>query len=560
MIFFATIGQKLATNIDDPSEADLLSMGNILREDFLHLPQLQITSFSIEELVKEINNIEIYKSSGIHNISSRILKDVWSTCPVLLLDIINKSIETGIFPDDWKHGTVIPIPKVANPQSVNDLRPITLLPIPGKIMERLIHNKLYPYLEGNKILSSNQNGFRKQHGTSDTIFKFLSHVIDNMNEKKVTIAVFIDFKKAFDTLNHQILIQKLEKLSITENVQKWFKSYLTNRSQVTFMNGITSPSAMLTHGVPQGSILGPMLFNLYINDLPRVVNSNMILYADDSVIFASSTFSHACQIVTTDLLHVHTWCKYHKLSMNANKTKSMYFSVKPPDNMNDIKIQLLDNAIEYVNVYKYLGIQLDPKLSFNNQFSETYKLASYKLLMLKRVRHVITEFTALTIVKSMLLPYLDMGNLFFSSQTKKDQGKLDIILNTALRLVYGIRVAREVHLTELYTKSNMFSLTYRRKYFMLNLIHRLITTEQIELLVPERETRHNRSPLIDLYVPINDTVAKSAVHVARETWNSLSPDTRGIMDHELFKTTMRCKLIDEYIASEIARLTAGIFC
>ena len=168
--FFATIGQRLATNIDDPSEADLLSMGNILREDFLHLPQLQITSFSIEELVKEINNIETYKSSGIHNISSRILKDVWSTCPVLLLDIINKSIETGIFPDDWKHGTVIPIPKVANPQSVNDLRPITLLPIPGKIMERLIHNKLYPYLEGNKILSSNQNGFRKQHGTSDTIF------------------------------------------------------------------------------------------------------------------------------------------------------------------------------------------------------------------------------------------------------------------------------------------------------------------------------------------------------------------------------------------------------
>ena len=374
------------------------------------------------------------------------------------------------------------------------------------------------------------------------------------------IAIFIDFKKAFDTLNHQILLQKIGKLNISNNLQKWFKAYLTNRSQVTFMNGITSPIAMLTHGVPQGSILGPMLFNLYINDLPRVVDSNMILYADDSVIFASSTFAQASQIVNADLLRVHNWCKYHKLSMNASKTKSMYFSVKPPDNMNDIKIQLMDNVIEYVNQYKYLGIQLDSKLSFNNQFNETYKLASYKLLMLKRVRPVITEFTALTIVKSMLLPYLDMGNLFFSSQTQKDQSKLDVIMNTSLRLVYGVKVAREVHTLNLYIKSNMFSLTYRRKYFMLNMIHRLITTNQIDLHIPVRETRQNRSPLIDLYVPINDTIAKSPVYVARETWNTQQPDTHGIVDHELFKKTIKQRMNDEYIASEIARLTAGIFC
>ena len=144
-----------------------------------------------------------------------------------IIDMINKSLKTGIFPEDWKHGTVIPIPKVANPQTVNDLRPITLLPLPGKIMERLTHYKLYPYLEENNILISNQNGFRKQHGTTDTIFKFIIHVIDNMNDRKITIAIFIDFKKAFDTLNHQILLQKIGKLNISNNLQKWFKAYLT---------------------------------------------------------------------------------------------------------------------------------------------------------------------------------------------------------------------------------------------------------------------------------------------------------------------------------------------
>ena len=191
----------------------------------------------------------------------------------------------------------------------------------------------------------------------------------------------------------------------------------------------------------------------------------------------------------------------------------MYFSVRPPDNSGDIEIQLLDNVIEYVNVYKYLGMQLDPKHSFSSQYNETYKLASYKLLMLKNVRPVITEFTALTIIKTMLLPHLDMGNLFFSSQTLKDLGKLDIIMNTALRLVYGVQVAKDVHTLDLYTKSNMFSLSYRRKYFMLNLIHRLIATDQFELYTPERETRQNRAPLIKIYIPINDTVGKSPVCV-----------------------------------------------
>ena len=524
--YFATIGQKLADKIDDPTNTEITFLEDVLRQNFLNLPKLNILSFTLEELEKEIKNIEIYKSSGISTISSRILKDVWMDFPYLLLDILNKSIKYGIFPNDWKHGMVIPIPKVVNPQFVNDLRPITLLPLPGKILERLIHNKLYPYLESHNILATNQNGFRKQHGTTDTIFKFLSHVIDNMNQKKVTIAIFIDFKKAFDTLDHEILLQKLGKINISANILKWFTAYLTDRSQVTHMNGITSPSASLSHGVPQGSILGPLLFNLYINDLPKVVNTNMTLYADDSVIFVSSTLPQACKLANEDLVRVNTWCKYHKLSMNASKTKSMYFSANPPDDINDNRIQLLDNTIEFVNVYKYLGIQLEPKLLFHSQFNDTYKLASYKLLLLRRVRPAITEFTALTIVKSMLLPYLDMGNFFFSSQTQKDQGKLDVILNTALRLVYGVRIAREVHTFDLFIKANLFSLPFRRKYFMLNLIHRLIYTGQIDLCTPERETRHNMAPLIKTYVPLNDIVAKSPVFVARELWNAQPTDVR----------------------------------
>ena len=198
-------------------------------------------------------------------------------------------------------------------------------------------------------------------------------------------------------------------------------------------------------------------------------------------------------------------------------------------------------------------------MSFHCQFKETYKLASYKLLLLKRVRPVITEYTALTIVKSMLLPYLDMGNLFLSSQTQNDLSKLDVILNTALRSVYNVRIAREVHMLEIYTRANIFPLKYRRNYFVLNLMHRLLTSGQVEQQTVHRVTRQNVAPLLQQYVPANDTIAKSPVYVARDLWNSLPAATRNITDHESFKTTVRNMVKTDYIEHEEAKLLPRLF-
>ena len=191
-------------------------------------------------------------------------------------------------------------------------------------------------------------------------------------------------------------------------------------------------------------------------------------------------------------------------------------------------------------------------MSFHYQFRETYKLASYKLFLLKRVKPAKTEFTALTIVKSMLLPYLDMGNMFLSSQTQIDLGKLDVILNTALWTVYNIHNPRDIHMLDIFTRANIFPLKFRRKYFMLNLLDRLLSTGQIDQAETQRVTRHNIAPVLQQYVPLNDTMAKSPTFVARGYWNALPADVRNVLDHAHFKK-------EEYLREETLRLTAGQF-
>ena len=222
-------------------------------------------------------------------------------------------------------------------------------------------------------------------------------------------------------------------------------------------------------------------------------------------------------------------------------------------------IEIANNSLEFVGTYKYLGIHLDSKMSFHYQYKETYRLASYKLLLLKRVRPVITEFTALTIVKSMLLPYLDMGNIFLSSQTCKDLSNLNVILNTALRTVYNINIPRNVHILDVFTRANIFPLKYRRKYFMLNLAHCLINTGQITQVDAQRNTRHNAAPVLLQPVPQNNTIMKSPIFVMRNYWNNLPVVTRNIKDHEQFKNIIRNMVNIEYVNDEKARLTAGLF-
>ena len=288
------------------------------------------------EISKWVKQIKTFKSSGLTKISSRIWKLLFDRVPFVLTRMVDPIFNTCVFPQKWKHATVIPLQKVTNITGPEDLRPISLLPLPGKIVEHLLYTQIDHFLETHALLTDKQNGFRTKRSTVHTIFDFNSDLLTSYNDNLDVIAIYIDFKKAFDTVNHKKLINKLKKFNFSENLIKLLQNYLDNRSQSTCVGGECSTSLNVTYGVPQGSVLGPKLFLLYLNDLVEVIEyCDYYMYADDIVLFKKiRNDDHYTNIdiglFKQDVQRVSEWCVANELTINIKKTKLQYF----PSNRN----------------------------------------------------------------------------------------------------------------------------------------------------------------------------------------------------------------------------------
>ena len=244
---------------------------------------------TIEEVLGEIGNLKISKPSGVDNISTKVMRDaLWSLFHQLIW-LINLIIQTNKIPISWISAKITPFPKDGDLSDVNNFRPIAILPVVSKILEHLIHDQTMLYLEQNNILDIHQGGFRKDHSTTLSTANVLDNIYLNINNQQLTYATFIDFRKAFDSINHTILLNKLNKIGFHESIINWYENYLSGRTQYTTVNNKKSNPIAVTCGVPQGSVLGPMLFLIFINDLGKVIkSSNYQLYADDTILYSLS--------------------------------------------------------------------------------------------------------------------------------------------------------------------------------------------------------------------------------------------------------------------------------
>ena len=278
-----------------------------------------------------------------------------------LTKIYNRSLATSIFPTVWKCGKVTALFKSGDRCNANNYRPITILPTASKILERTVHSQVHNYLLQGNILTPKQFGFRPKLSTAIALTYFTDAILDNLDKGSIAGAVFLGLSKAFasDTVSHDRLIKKLSTIGFSQETIHWFTCYLSNRTQVTFVGLEKSTTKPVQVGVPQGSILNPLLFLIYVNDLPSTVNiCDITLYADDTVLFCSAKSAIELeQKLNSDLLNLSHWFAANRLTLNTSKCKFMVFASNAQlTRLNDVSL-LIDNCpLSRAESFKYLGI------------------------------------------------------------------------------------------------------------------------------------------------------------------------------------------------------------
>ena len=397
----------MASKFDEPSPE------NCLKNPLDYLPDSKNHSMFLHEtdqaeILTLISSLEKQKACGYDHISNKILKSTSYVIAPFLAKLFNECMQQGIFPDAYKIAKVIPLFKGGDKEDMNCYRPISLLPALGKLFEKVISKRVTNYLDHFNLLSPQQFGFRAKFSTEHAILDIHEKLLKNLDSGLTSCAIFLDLAKAFDSVSHDILIKKLEKYGIRGNVLKLFQSYLDSRTQFVQINNHASNPMNIEFGVPQGSILGPLLFLLYINDLPNATNFFIRLFADDTFLCAQNKDVKMLETtVNIELDKVFCWLVSNKLTLNISKSKFMMVSKKRK--IQDFSVKIKDENLEKCNSYKYLGVFIDKDLTWKPHVEYISNKISKACGALSKLRHCIGIDTLKTIYYALVNSYLRYG-------------------------------------------------------------------------------------------------------------------------------------------------------
>ena len=413
--FFASIGSKVA--------GKLRNVASNAREKYennhtVHDP-LDLRPVDHKSIFDIIHLLKPNKATGLDKIPARLIRDAEMELTPSITYLVNKSIKDGKFPAPWKMARVTPLHKGDDTHNVENYRPISILPMLSKIIEKVVHAQLSQHLNHNKFLYHHQYGFRRGHSTVQAVAQLNNWTLQYMDQGKVVGSLFVDISKAFDSLNHKILLGKLDSLGVSSQSLRWFKSYLSERKQSVVINGSVSDPRSIQLGVPQGSILGPLLFNIYINSLPNAINdAKMILYADDAVLLcAASTAAELKESLDIGFTQICTWYCENKLSLNVKKTKLMLSGSKNTltafENFEFISDSVV---IDRVKSFKYLGVTTDEKWSWKPHIRNLVKKLGHRISVFNRILHMLDQKSRLAYYNGLVLPYLDYADIVWGDQ------------------------------------------------------------------------------------------------------------------------------------------------
>ena len=415
-----------------------------------YMPSPNVHSMFLEpvmpsDILSVCHKLKPKSSCGNDGISTKLLRETISYIVQPITHIINRSFDTGIVPQEMKIAKVVPIYKSSDKALLKNYRPVSLLPAISKILEKLMYKKVLSFLDANNILFKHQYGFRPKHSTVHPIIHLLNHCAEASNKiiPEYTLAIFCDLSKAFDVISHDIILKKLNTYGIRGNVNNWFRSYLSDRKQFVDIDGNSSNNVNMQCGVPQGSILGPLLYLLYVNDISKSCRGNILSFADDTTLYMSNSNLNELFLEANSTINdLFQWFCANRLSLNPTKTK--YTIIRPFQqqcNITGLNVSINNTVIQRVGndceekATKFLGIYIDENLTWRHHIANVNKRISSALFSINQVKHILPKDCLRTLYYSLIHSHLSYGLLAWGNCNRESLCRAVNIQKRAIRTI-----------------------------------------------------------------------------------------------------------------------------
>ena len=506
----------------------------------------RIPLISVLEVGKYLSNLASKKSTGLDSISPFFLKLSLPYIVESLTYIYNLCITTNTFPKLWKEAKVVPIPKTKDSCNLNQFRPISLLSVLSKPLERHIKYHMYEFVENKSLFHILQSGFRKNHSCNSALTQMCDSWLSSLNNSLICGTIFLDFKKAFDLVNHDTLLRKIKLYTNNENTTALISSFLDNRMQRVLLNGKLSNPGILNTGVPQGSILGPLLFCLYINDLPLAISNPAVscyLFADDGTLSSANTsVDKLQQVLQIEMDNVSAWSKANRMIIHPDKTKSMVITSRQKHQLSDLRLQLHvdSNKIQSVDNHKVLGVIVDKELRWEQHIHSICNKVSRNLYLLFKLKPYLDTESMKTFYYAHCLSHFNYCSIVWGMSKTFYMKKLNQLHRRAAKVLNPSE--------NLSTDEKLSGLGFLplRKQFIFNTLVQMFkvhiheSTPNLQSLFTQRGNRYILPKTrIDLF-------KSSFSFQGAIQWNSLPLEIRLSTSIQIFKDRLKTFLLDDH--------------